>query len=213
MKFGIDNSVRSTGNVGLLPNPAQQFQQVEILMPTFEMKEIQKVEKPVLYFHYKGANGQHNQMEFPIDYGAKNEEKNFGMLNSRIAHIYKTFAPLPEAGIGVIEGAEPTNEEEQLEMFNKYFQQIVADFQAIYDEKIKGKKAWLLIHYTKSGDVTTPTIPNFLELVKAGQPPVTLRVDKRYHPLIQPDVTRSPSTPGTPGGLPNMEGEEGFKIP
>lgn len=172
------------------------------LLKDVKKEEIGKDTKyTVLTFSFIDLEGikSYKHSEFIPQQTDENYEKKFNGLNSRIKHLFEAYAPFPTTGIGM--GAVS---------WDDFFDKVALAFntgnngQPIY-KKVEGEKAaliavWLKLIYQKSGNLSFPLSPNFIEKIEASNQttPKTLSIDKRYDNIVQPDVQKKS---GDNGGI------------
>lgn len=156
-------------------------------------EEIGKTEKyTVLNFSFVDIEGikTHKHTEFALKETDPKYAQKMGWMNSRIKHLFETYAKFPDGGIGTA----ATN-------FKEYFDQIAVAFNTSREGKkiyttgsgtIESPEAtnlvvWTKLTYDTKGQIGFPLMPNFIERISATNQdkPKSLSIDLRYDNLEQ----------------------------
>lgn len=135
---------------------------------------------------------------------AENYATKKGGFNSRIKHIFETYAKFPEQGLGF--GA--TNWDD---FFNKIAEAFNTGnagkpvFQQIKEDKTFNIPVWIKNTYSSSNNLQFPMSPNFIERITPDSldKAKTLVIDVRYDKITQ--IVQAPSNGGgvMGGGMPD----------
>lgn len=167
----------------------------------------------VLSFTFKDLEGNrtYKHSEFVVKSTETDRDKKVNGLNVRLKHIYETFAPFPQEGLGV--GAAS---------WDDFFDKVATSFNTgnsgkpIFYREVEDKKVpihiFIKIAYQgKKEKLGFPLSPNFIERVVDAnqQAPKTIVIDKKYDKLEQ-SGNASTNTPIMGGGVIPPQNDFGF---
>lgn len=160
-KFGITKETKSKNLIAFNPpikdgNGGWKFPTAKLVQViSKEQEKKDQTTTPVLQFIFVSGDGLQTYIhtEWLIEDDAKEYDKKFEGMNSRIKHIYEAFAEFPEKGVGA--GAKS---------WVLFFDAVAKAF----NEEVDGKKlidknpVWIKLTYYKN-NLGFPLSPNFIE--------------------------------------------------